>query len=61
MLEHEEEGVEGDAVSLRGEVDDALLLLFEVVREERLKVLRARCEYHLVAVDGRAVKYQSDV
>ena len=61
MFEHEEEGVEGDAVSLRREVDDSLFFFLEIVGEQSLEVLRARGQYYLVTVNGSAVKDQSDI
>jgi hypothetical protein len=42
-------------------LDDLLLLLLEVVREESLEVVRPRRKDHLMAVDVVAINNQSDV
>ena len=59
--QHEEEGVEGDAVVVRGEVDHALLCFLEVVRKEGLEVERAGGQDHAVAVQRGAIEDKRDI
>ena len=59
--QHEEEGVEGDAVVVRGEVDNSLLGLLEVVREESFKVEGPGGQDDTVAVERGAIEDQGDI
>lgn len=60
VFKHEKERVVGDPVTL-GEINHALLFLFEIMRKEGFEVERSTGEDHLVAVDGIAIYDERDI